>query len=75
MTRLEYFKNYGTIGVDLGLIAEAKLAWYIRFCIYTNYLIDGKESSEAIKLTANECNCSEVRVYKAVQFFIKKRIK
>lgn len=74
MTRLEYFEKYGTVGLELDIIPEGKFRRFIRFQVYRNHVNTGKTPAEAVKLTADECCCTNLRVYRAIEFF-KKRIK
>lgn len=72
MTRLEFFKQHGTDGVDLGLIGVGKLQSYIRYSHFMNLLAEGVSQADAIKRTADECCCCKARVYKSIYFFSKK---
>lgn len=72
MTRLEYFKQNGSLGLELGIISEGKFANFIRYQVYLNLINEGEKKSEAIKLTSEECNCDISRVYDAVNFFAEK---
>lgn len=71
MTRLEYFKANGTEGLNLGIISKGMFERYIRYSVLVNHIADGKKQGDAIKLTADECCCSAVQVYKAIYFFSK----
>jgi len=73
MTRLEYFKQNGSTGLELDIISEGKFQVFIRYQVYLNFLNDGNKKSEAVKLTSEDCNCDITRVYEALNFFAENR--
>ena len=73
MTRFEYFQRHGIEGLNLGIIPVDMFAKFIRYQLYLNYLKEGHKSSEAMKLTSEECRCEITGVYKAKYFFAEGR--
>lgn len=69
MNYFEFFEKYGAIGVELGIIPEAKYAQYIRYKVYIDLKAQGMTHLDAIYETAARCGCNITTVYRATYIF------
>lgn len=75
MTRAEYFKRYGKLGLMMCAIPQGKMDHYHRYQVYKKYIAMGNNSVGALYLVANECCCEYITAYKSVSFFVNLRTK
>lgn len=70
MTRFEWFEaGYGSSGVELGLVSEARFAQYIRYKTFLEFKSEGHDKATAILYAADRCQCMESTIYRAISFF------
>jgi hypothetical protein len=70
MNRLEFLKQYGALGVELGCITPDVYMKYVRYSSYTSLLKEGKDKKTAIETCMEEHKLiSEVTIYRDIWFF------
>lgn len=70
MTRFEWFEaGYGTSGVELGIVSEAKFAQFIRYKTYLDFCAQGHDKATAITLAADRIGCVDSTIYRDITFF------
>jgi len=70
MTRLEFLKNYGSIGAECGCISPDVFMKYIRYMCYLDFKANGKAHQEAMQLTCDEHKLENtITIWRDIRFF------
>lgn len=70
MTRFEWFSlGHAKIPLELGILNPDDFGYYIRYCVFLDFIAQGNTKTTAITLTAERFRCSERGVYRAISYF------
>lgn len=73
LTKFQFFEEgYAQLGVELGIISEAKFQKFIHYKVYLALIDEGFNHSTAIQITADKTYSNFSSVWRSVAYFQKK---